>query len=757
MKRGTIIIAALVIAVVAFAAPVEEVISFQGKLVEAGVPVDGTRNIEFKLYDVATGGVALWTENHLGVTVAGGLFNVELGGASTFDAAGLDFSEQYWIGISVSGGAEITPRYKLTGTPYSMADGDWVIDGTDMYTGITGNVGIGTTSPGAKLDVDGNVSVPSGNFYAFMGSGWCIGKDHNADVGNTEDIQVEGWGGMTYAETDIRSFQVVSQTGTSPYTSHVVMQANLNDGKVGIGTTTPTHRLTISNTVDENALRLIGPDGGTYGYGARLSFGDGTFAYIEEATDDDIKIHASDLILEIGGDVGSAGDVLVSDGTSADWQDLTTLSDGDWAYSSGTGLTGDIYHDGNVGINTTTAPAVVLDIYGTQAIGATSDGVVNIGNSAGSHLTFDSNEIHARSGTGTSNLYINDFGGNVYVADCANFYQDDKAHFLHNVGIGESSPDCQLHLKSSLPEIKLENSAATGATQKITFWDGSTEKFAIGYDLWGAGDDIFTLYETDGVGPVLTIENGNVGVGNTGTPNYKFEVHTDHAYGTAAEFLNDGNNGNRYGIRIQCGTDDGSGTSYFVRFYDGDGGYIGNIRGSGGTMTYGTFTADHIASVPTSKNETGYEYGTIMCIKKVIDNPEKPKQPDYYVEPSTEPYATDIFGIYSSKLDDEENQHSIFCIGDGHVLVNESNGVIEAGDRITTSSMPGVGMKATKAGNIIAIALESSADGEDIGGGVKRITVSYAANEYYAGDSIEELQTQIEQLKAEIETLKNNQ
>ena len=127
-----------------FAAPVEQVVSFQGKIVEAGVPADGTRNIHFYLYNLAVGGISLWDEDHIGVPVTAGLFVVELGAATTFASAGVDFTEQYWVGIDVAGGGEITPRYKLTNSPYAMGDGDWQVDGTDMYSLPTGKIGIGT-------------------------------------------------------------------------------------------------------------------------------------------------------------------------------------------------------------------------------------------------------------------------------------------------------------------------------------------------------------------------------------------------------------------------------------------------------------------------------------------------------------------------------------------------------------------------------------------------------------------------------------
>ena len=41
----------------------------------------------------------------------------------------------------------------------SGADADWTISGLNMYSGVTGNVGLGTTAPSAKLDVDGTLQL----------------------------------------------------------------------------------------------------------------------------------------------------------------------------------------------------------------------------------------------------------------------------------------------------------------------------------------------------------------------------------------------------------------------------------------------------------------------------------------------------------------------------------------------------------------------------------------------------------------------
>ena len=73
-----------------------------------------------ELYDSETGiGPAIWSETHLGVHVQHGVFSVFLGSANPLDGD-VDFSEQYWLGISIDGGPELTPRFDLTASPYAL-------------------------------------------------------------------------------------------------------------------------------------------------------------------------------------------------------------------------------------------------------------------------------------------------------------------------------------------------------------------------------------------------------------------------------------------------------------------------------------------------------------------------------------------------------------------------------------------------------------------------------------------------------------
>ncbi len=230
------------------AAPIENVLSFQGKLVEGGTPVDGTRNIVFRLYDTETGGGALWEESHPGVPVAGGLFNVELGGSVNFAGAGVSFDEQYWIGISVGGGAEVSPRYKLTSSAYSM-NRVWEVNGSDIYCN-GGNVGIGITTPDEALHIydspQARLLLESDNSSFFVAD--CGGMSNSGilftNAGTTK--------GIICWSPSADQLQFSSGDAVLP---EVVIDT---DGNVGIGTMGPTTTLDVDG--DIRATGKIRPD-----------------------------------------------------------------------------------------------------------------------------------------------------------------------------------------------------------------------------------------------------------------------------------------------------------------------------------------------------------------------------------------------------------------------------------------------------------------------------------------------------------------
>jgi len=121
MKRSApwIVLAAALITLPAFGA-VPQTISYQGVLTDgSGVIVpDGPHNFAFSLFNVPSGGAALWgPENQNGVAVTRGGFSVLLGSVTPLT---LPFDQPYYLQIAVDGGAPLLPRVALASSPYSL-------------------------------------------------------------------------------------------------------------------------------------------------------------------------------------------------------------------------------------------------------------------------------------------------------------------------------------------------------------------------------------------------------------------------------------------------------------------------------------------------------------------------------------------------------------------------------------------------------------------------------------------------------------
>ncbi|OGS10125.1 MAG: hypothetical protein A2204_03160 [Elusimicrobia bacterium RIFOXYA1_FULL_47_7] len=126
-------------------------INVQGKLTNnAGNPITGTHTLYFTLYDTLSGGSPLWADAYgvdLGST---GLYNVALATSSANSLDGFAFDKQYYIGISIDGQSEMTPRQKLNSAPYALGSmGDFNVGQTLT---VLGDMSI---APTRKLSLDG--------------------------------------------------------------------------------------------------------------------------------------------------------------------------------------------------------------------------------------------------------------------------------------------------------------------------------------------------------------------------------------------------------------------------------------------------------------------------------------------------------------------------------------------------------------------------------------------------------------------------
>ncbi len=129
--RGVILVAPLLMAFAAASAgALSTGFTYQGQLLQSGLPTDGTCNFEFSLWDAVGGGDPPTGGNRLGsiqaingVTLTNGLFTVVLNNSAQFGASAFSGADRYLqIGVSCGGSALLTlnPRQPLTATPYAL-------------------------------------------------------------------------------------------------------------------------------------------------------------------------------------------------------------------------------------------------------------------------------------------------------------------------------------------------------------------------------------------------------------------------------------------------------------------------------------------------------------------------------------------------------------------------------------------------------------------------------------------------------------
>jgi len=158
-------------------------INYQGRLIKDGVPVNASVNMEFKLYTQLTGGTPIKTITLSSVPVYNGLFRAVL------DLEGIDWTAGQTIYLEVKVGTDVlSPREEIYAYPYAIntrfLDGkakDYFINtSAEIQTkqgglNIMGPVGIGITTPGAKLHIGGTpgtdgIMFPDGSLQTTANS-----------------------------------------------------------------------------------------------------------------------------------------------------------------------------------------------------------------------------------------------------------------------------------------------------------------------------------------------------------------------------------------------------------------------------------------------------------------------------------------------------------------------------------------------------------------------------------------------------------
>jgi hypothetical protein len=122
MKKLAVLLS-LALAASAQAQGTPDTISFVARLADAGNPVTGSHDLSLALFDAATGGTAVWTENRSGVTIPDdGLLYLDLGSVTPLDANVFSGGKKY-LEVTIDGQLT-TPRIVIESTPYAIRSGE---------------------------------------------------------------------------------------------------------------------------------------------------------------------------------------------------------------------------------------------------------------------------------------------------------------------------------------------------------------------------------------------------------------------------------------------------------------------------------------------------------------------------------------------------------------------------------------------------------------------------------------------------------
>jgi len=309
------------------------------------------------------------------------------------------------------------------------------------------------------------------------------------------------------------------------------------------------------------------------------------------------------------------------------------------------------------------------------------------------------------------------------------------------VGIGTTSPSHNLDVISTSASTDVSARIASNSNSgdndgTLIIGNGGTGDAMLRFDYEGTNTDRARIgvtasnqhlqFFTAGANERMRIDSsGSLLVGiqtiNGNTASMHVDANTANKFCTTIS--HNGNTTNRFGLQIACGTDDNSGTNTMVSFLDGNFDGVGSITSSGGTVTYGAFTAHHEVNVPDSDNPSdesdAYPYGTLVeIVSTYLIDSNKRQSIRYTVQKSQSANSKKVLGAYASNMRPSpmcprtgtyaNNLHNISILGDGHVLCNNTGGNIEIGDGICTSAVEGIGMKATiNPSMIVAIAQEN--------------------------------------------------
>ncbi|MHC4458350.1 MAG: hypothetical protein ACYS0I_14935 [Planctomycetota bacterium] len=217
------------------AAPMGTAFTYQGRLLDKNKPAEGSYDFRFNLYDSndPCTGTQLGQNDINDVEVIDGHFVVELDfGSDVFDGNAAWLETKVVRSPMGSDPAALRPLMELTPIPYALQT-------RGIFVGNDGNIGIGTTRPGVKLDVRGETHLNVMPDYRQEGS-IRIGRSN----GTTRYHLIKAYNDITTANNYL-TFSI--HDGILDSTNDVLTLKG--SGRVGIGTTNPSYVLDVFGNI----------------------------------------------------------------------------------------------------------------------------------------------------------------------------------------------------------------------------------------------------------------------------------------------------------------------------------------------------------------------------------------------------------------------------------------------------------------------------------------------------------------------------